>query len=104
MITSTWKRVMLPKMVTTKVKKTFLPPKKQTKLWETEESSSLKGDADYGAVAVDRSESRLGTEEGGEPHRDPAVDQDGADDSKDTSLGNMLCECWKYRVPGCQPL
>ena len=98
---------MLLKMVTTKVKNTFVPPQKQTKLWETEESSSLKGekrDADYGAVAVDRSESRLGAEEGGEPHRDPAVDQDGADDSKDTSLGNMLCECWKYRVPGCQPL
>jgi len=64
-----------------------------------------KVDAGYGAVNVDRSESRLGAEGGGgEPHRDLAVDEDGADDSKDTSLGNMLCECCKYRLPGCQPL
>ena len=99
---------MLPKNDNYNSQINICTPKKQTKKSrETEESSSFKigkkVDAGYGVVAVHRSESRVGAEGGGEPRRDLAVDQDGADDSKDASLGNMLCECWKYRVPGCQP-
>ena len=41
---------------------------------------------------VDRSETRAAFEGDGESRRDLASDQDGGDDSKDASLGNMLCE------------